>query len=245
MSTVRTNTLSRIRTPNRRPLHHPVTVTRRPDIPGVAVEACSAASTTVDRRPADPVSTRGAHPVASNWRADDPVAAVLRSAALLWGHDLLTHPFSHFDTNFLHPAARIRAFSSCSWKGRKFSVIEAKLGVYFLGGGEFESFRGKKFPFWTRDSPSSGRQASVSFSLLPLLQDLLRFSIRFDFFSLLQPEMGGDCVVILKLTDEIGRQGTDFRVWCCKEERIPVWFFCFVLFCRIEDVFIKFIQSKS
>jgi len=37
--------------------------------------------------------------------------------------------------------------------------------------------------------------------------------------------MGGHCVVILKLTDEIGRQGTDFRVWCCKEERIPVWFF--------------------
>jgi hypothetical protein len=135
MSTVRTNTLSRIRTPNRRPLHHPVTVTRRPDIPGVAVEACSAASTTVDRRPADPVSTRGAHPVASNWRADDPVAAVLRSAALLLGHGLLTHPFSHFDTNFLHPAARIRAFSSCSWKGKKFSVIEAKLGVFFWGGG--------------------------------------------------------------------------------------------------------------
>ncbi|CAM6026505.1 unnamed protein product [Sphagnum balticum] len=37
MSTVRTNTVSRIRTPNRRPLHHPVTVPRRPDIPGVPV----------------------------------------------------------------------------------------------------------------------------------------------------------------------------------------------------------------
>ncbi|CAK9226022.1 unnamed protein product [Sphagnum troendelagicum] len=82
MSTVRTNTVSRIRTPNWRPLRHPVTVPRRPDIPGVAVEACSAASTTVDRRPADTVATRGAHPVASNWRADVPVAVVLRSAAL-------------------------------------------------------------------------------------------------------------------------------------------------------------------
>jgi hypothetical protein len=146
MSTVRTNTVSRIRTPNRRPLHRPLTVPRRLDIPGVAVEACSAASTTVDRRLDDPVATRGSHPVASNWRADDPVAALLRSAALFWGHDLLTHPFLHFDANFLHPAARIRAFSSCSWKGKKFSVIEAKLGSFF-SGGEFESFRVKNFPF--------------------------------------------------------------------------------------------------
>ncbi len=133
MNTVRTNTVSPIRTPNRRPLHHPVTVPRRPDIPGVAVEACSAASTTVDRRPADTFATRGAHPVASNWRADDPVAAVLRSAALLWGHDLLAHPFLHFDTNFLHPAARTRAFSSFSWTGEKFSVIEANFCVFFWG----------------------------------------------------------------------------------------------------------------
>ncbi len=145
MSTIHKNTVSRIRTPNRRPLRHPVTVSRRPDIPGVAVETCSAARTTVDRRLVDPVATRGAHPVASNWRADDPVAAVLRSAALLWGHDLLTHPFSHFDTNFLHPAARIRAFSSCSWKGKKFSVIEAKLGVFFWGGMNLRASVGRNF----------------------------------------------------------------------------------------------------
>jgi hypothetical protein len=180
MSTVRTNTVSRIRTPNRRPLHHPVIVPRRPDIPGVAVEACSAASTTVDRGPADTVATRGAHPVASNQRADDPVAALLRSAALFWGHDLLTHPFLHFDTNFLHPAARIRAFSSCSWTGKKFSVIEANFCV-FLGGWIWE-LPWEEISFRTRDSPSSGRQASVFFPLLLLLQDLFRFSIRFDFF---------------------------------------------------------------
>ncbi len=46
----------------------------------------------------------------------------------------------------MHPAARIRAFSSYSWKRKKFSVTEAKLGVFFWGG-EFESCRGKKFPF--------------------------------------------------------------------------------------------------
>jgi hypothetical protein len=86
----------------------------------------------------------GAQPVASNWRADDPVVAVLRSAALLWGHDLLTHPFWYFDTNFLHPAARIRAFSSCSWKGKKFSVIEAKLGVFF-GGLNLRASVGRNF----------------------------------------------------------------------------------------------------
>jgi hypothetical protein len=171
MSTVRANTVSRIRTPNRRPLHHPVTVPRRPDIPGVAVEACSAASTTVDRRPVDPVGTRGAHPVASNRRADDPVAAVLRSAALLWGQDLLTHPFLHFDTNFVHPAARIRAFSSCSWKGKIISVIEAKLGVFFWGGG------------WGGDLRASvGRNFLSDERLLPPVDKLVLFFSFFFYF---------------------------------------------------------------
>jgi hypothetical protein len=78
-----------------------------------------------------------------------------------------------------------------------------------LGGDEFESFRGKKFPF--------GRE-----TLLPPVDKLVflfpfffYFKTCFDspfdliFFSPPEkPEMGGHCVVILKLTDEFGIQGT-------------------------------------